>query len=127
MEEELKDVADEEPANPKESSPPKIPVGTVAPAKIKKPPHFNAKHIIYYIAGALEVLLLFRFVFSMTGANPASGFVGFIYAVTNFFVAPYSSFVFEPGTLVAMVVYPILAFGIAKIVVIAAGRHHNAE
>ena len=94
---------------------------------IKKPTTHKVQHIIYYIAATIEVLLLFRLVFNMTGANPASGLVSFIYAVTNFFVAPYAMFILEPGTLIAMAVYAILAWGIAKIIGIAAGRFHDNE
>lgn len=94
---------------------------------VAKRHHSKMHYVIYFIAGALEVLLLFRLVFKMTGADATSGFVSFIYSVTNFFVAPYAMFVFEPGTLVAMAIYAILAWGIAKIVGIVVRRPHNAE
>jgi len=94
---------------------------------IKKPAHHKVQSFIYFIGGALEVLLLFRLVFKMTGADSTSGFVSFIYNVTNIFVAPYAGFVFEPGTLFAMAVYAVLAWGIAKIIVIAAGRSHDIQ
>ncbi len=113
MEEEIKKIVVEEPGISKE------------PAKIKKPGHFDVKYIIYFIAGVMEIFLLFRVVFKITGADATSSFVSFIYGVTNFFVAPYANFILEPGTLIAMAVYALLAWGIAKIIAIALGRHQD--
>ncbi|MDX9872766.1 MAG: YggT family protein [Clostridia bacterium] len=86
-----------------------------------------AKRIVYYVLGILEVLLLFRFLFKLLGANPGSVFVNFVYALSNVFLAPFygifrSSFtqgletraVFEPATLIAMAVYALIAYGIAR-------------
>jgi hypothetical protein len=62
--------------------------------------------------------LTFRLVFALTGANPANGFVDFIYDVTGPFVAPFEniadeqvdgSAVFEPETVIAMAVYTTAA------------------
>jgi hypothetical protein len=62
--------------------------------------------------------LTFRLVFALTGANPANGFVDFIYDVTGPFVAPFEnianeqvdgSAVFEPETVIAMAVYSTAA------------------
>jgi len=106
----------------------------------KEPSYHNAQHIIYYIAGAIDVLLLFRLIFKMTGANPSSGFVSFIYDFSNFFVSPFRAIfgnttapgaettaVFEPSALIAIIVFALLAWGIAKLVGIIAGRPHDAE
>lgn len=89
----------------------------------------KANYWVYYILGALEILLAFRLVLKITGANPNSGFVNFIYALSGVFVAPFAGIfhtattqgnvtkaVFEPATLVAMVVYLIVFYGIAKII-----------
>ena len=82
----------------------------------------NWQYLIYFIGGVVEVFLLFRLVFKLTGADPASGFAGFIYGVTNFFVAPYAGFILEPGTLMAMAVYAVLAWVIVKIIRFVSGR-----
>ena len=88
-----------------------------------------AANIIYVVVGILEVLLLFRFVFQLLGANPNSGFVNFIYALTGLFVAPFygifgrpvtsdgtvTTSVFDPSTLVAMVVYALVGWAIVKL------------
>lgn len=93
----------------------------------KKPAGFKRPILLYLIIGIVEILLLFRFTFKLTGADATSGFVGFIYNVTNFLVAPYSYFIFEPGTLIAMFVYAIIAWGIAKIIIITGDRRRNKK
>ena len=95
----------------------------------------QAKKAVYYILGVLETLLAFRFVFRLLGANPASGFVSFIYALTQVFLAPFygifRSFisqgietrsVFEPATLIAMLVYAVIVYGIARLIELLAER-----
>jgi hypothetical protein len=82
--------------------------------------------VIWYIAGVLLVLLAFRFVLAILGANPANGFASFIYDTSHPFVAPFFSLFgynlqygtskFEAFTLVAMAVYAILAWGLTKLV-----------
>lgn len=84
---------------------------------------------IYFILGLVEIILAFRFVLKLLGANPASGFVDFIYSLSGIFVAPFTAIfstattngdvtkgVFEPATIVAMVVYAIVAWGLVKLV-----------
>ena len=85
-------------------------------------------NIVWYIAGVLLVFLAIRFVLKLTGANPASGFVDFIYTLSGIFVAPFTSIfstptaegdivksVFETGTVVAIVVYALIAWGISRL------------
>ena len=71
--------------------------------------------------------LTFRLVFALTGANPANGFVDFIYDITGPFVAPFENIaneqvdgnsVFEPETVIAMAVYTtgaLLLIGLLQI------------
>ncbi len=92
-------------------------------------------NFIYYILGVLEVLLAFRLVLRLLGANPASGFVNFIYDLSGIFTKPFTAIfsratteglettsVFEPETLIAMVVYALVAFGIVKLLLISTNR-----
>lgn len=84
-----------------------------------------AERIIWYIVGVLLVLLAFRFVLALLGANPNNAFANFIYDASHPFVAPFFSLFgynlqygvsrFETFTLVAMAVYVIVAWGIAKL------------
>ncbi len=84
--------------------------------------------IIWYIAGVLLVLLAFRFVLTLLGANENNAFANFIYTASQPFVAPFFGLFgynlqygvsrFEIFTLVAMAVYAIVAYGLAKLTTI---------
>ena len=87
-------------------------------------PLYRGTQIVWYILSILEALLLFRFVLKLLGANPAAGFTDFIYDLSHFFVSPFISVfhvtqisgnIFEWTTLLAMLVYWILAIGIIKL------------
>lgn len=80
--------------------------------------------VTYFILGVLEVLLLLRLLLRLLGANEASGFVTFIYSLTHIFVGPFNGIfndqalgrsVFETSTLIAMIVYALLAWGIVSL------------
>lgn len=82
---------------------------------------FRAYQVIWYILGVIEVLLAFRFVLRLLGANPNSGFVSLIYGVSSPFIAPFRGIfptpsfegsVLEWATLIAMIVYAVVAYGI---------------
>lgn len=92
-------------------------------------------YIVYFLFGVLEILLGFRLVLKLLGANPASGFVNFIYSVTGIFTFPFRGIfpqetqpgletvsVFEPSTLVAIIVYALIAWGIVKLIQIGSGK-----
>lgn len=92
----------------------------------------KAKQIVYYILGILEVLFAFRLVFKLLGANPKSPFVSFIYSLSQAFLAPFSSIfkstvtngleaqsILEPSTIIAMIVYAVIAWGIVKLIEIS--------
>jgi hypothetical protein len=87
-------------------------------------PLYRGTQIVWYLLGLVEVLLAFRFVLKLLGANSAAGFTSFIYGVTYIFAAPFLSVfhmtqvfgsIFEWTTLLAMLVYWIVAFGIIKL------------
>lgn len=87
-------------------------------------PLYRGTQIVWYILGLLEILLAFRFILKLFGANPDAGFTSFIYGVTYIFTAPFLSVfrmtkvlgsVFEWTTLLAMFVYWIIALGIIKL------------
>ena len=56
--------------------------------------------IIYFIGGFIEALVGLRFVFRLLGANPANGFVGFIYDWSTPFVTPFSGIFGQDATVV---------------------------
>ncbi len=97
------------------------------------------ERLIYFIFGVLEMLLIFRLILKALGANPASAFVNLIYGITGIFILPFEGIfsrgettglettaVFEPATLVAIVVYALIAWGAVMLVRILAGKKPQA-
>ncbi len=89
-------------------------------------PLYRGTQIVWYIIGLLEALLAFRFVLKLLGANPAAGFTSFIYGVTYPFASPFLNVfkitrvegsIFEWTTLLAMLVYWLIAMAIGKLLV----------
>lgn len=79
---------------------------------------------IWFIVGIIEVLLGFRFVFEITGANPANAFVQFIYTMSYPFAQPFHSIFgvtvvanafFDWSLLVAVVVYWLIGYGLIQL------------
>jgi len=101
----------------------------------KSEENFTVRRVIYYVLGVIEVLLGARLLFRLLGANASGGFISFIYSLTKVLVAPFA-FIFsaavtdgletkavlEPGTIIAMVVYAIIAWGIVKLITIMRER-----
>ena len=90
-------------------------------------PLYRGTQVVWYILGVLEVLLAFRFVLRLFAANPGAGFTDFIYTVSYPFVAPFmavfsttrvASSAFEWTTLLAMVVYWLIAIAIVRVLTI---------
>lgn len=97
-----------------------------APQKVfdKKKRIFRINQVIWYILGTVEVVLAFRILLKLLGANAYSGFTSFIYAISNPFALPFagvlgitgvSEMILEWSTLIAMAVYAILAYGIVAL------------
>ncbi len=87
-------------------------------------PLFKGTQIVWYFLSLLEALLAFRFVLKFMGANPIAGFTSFIYAITWPFTAPFLAVfpkiavqgsIFEWTTLLAMLVYWMVAFAIVRL------------
>ena len=90
-------------------------------------PLYRGTQVVWYLLGIIEVLLAFRFVLKIMGANPAAGFTSFIYGLTYIFAAPFTyvfrvsqveGSIFEWTTLLAMFVYWALAIGIIRLLLI---------
>lgn len=87
-------------------------------------PLYRGTQAVWYILGIIEALLAFRFVLRLLGANPAASFTNFIYSITYPFVAPFiavfhttqiAGSAFEWTTLLAMIVYWLLAIAIIRL------------
>lgn len=96
----------------------------------------TVEYIIYFILGLLETLLAFRLVLKLMGASTASGFVRFIYNITGVFLYPFEGIfrraftegiettsVLEPSTIIAMIVYAVLVWGIVVLLRVLSGQH----
>lgn len=88
----------------------------------------TAARLVMFVAGVLLTLLAFRFVLVLLGANQNNGFANFIYTVSHPFAAPFFGLFgyslrygvsrFELSTLIAMAVYALVAYGIARLLTI---------
>ncbi|HTK39234.1 MAG TPA: YggT family protein [Patescibacteria group bacterium] len=90
-----------------------------------------AQRVVWYIAGLIIVFLALRVVLLLLAANQGNFFVDFVYAVGGFFAAPfagifgaptYGQFYFDTASVVAIVVYALLAWGIAKAFTLGGAR-----
>lgn len=87
-------------------------------------PLYRGTQVVWYILGFIEILLAFRFVLKLLGANAGAGFTNFIYSITHVFAAPFLNVfsvtrvegsVFEWTTLLAMFVYWVVALGVINL------------
>ncbi len=87
-------------------------------------PLFKGTQVVWYILSILEVVLLFQFLLKLAGANPNAGFTSFVYGMARPFTAPFMAVfsrttvqgrVFEWTTLLAMLVYWLLATAIVRL------------
>jgi len=86
-------------------------------------PLYRGTQVVWYILGILEVLLAFRFVLKLLAANSSAGFSSFIYSASYPFATPFLNVfhatrvegnIFEWTTILAMLVYLLIAWGIVK-------------
>ena len=90
---------------------------------------------MWLLFGIVEGILAIRFILKLLGANEAAGFAHFIYAASAPFVAPFSNLFANPGsggsvleltTLVAIIVYALVAWLIARVIWLLAGESRSA-
>jgi len=111
--------------------------GTVVsnPTKIKATDTQTTEYVIYFLFGMLEIILAFRMIFKLAGASTASAFVRFVYGLSGVFIMPFEGIfrrgftqgiettsVLEPSTIVALLVYMVLAWGLVKLLGILSGE-----
>lgn len=88
--------------------------------------------ILYFLLGVIEILLLARFLLLLFGANLEAGFAQLVKILTDPLMFPFvglfpprmgETIIFSSSTLVAMVVYAILFYGIVKLIKILKSRN----
>jgi uncharacterized protein YggT (Ycf19 family) len=96
---------------------------------------YRLTQIIYWVFALVLGLIAIRLVLKALGANPAAGFAQFIYGVTGPLVAPfynlfgnptYQNSVLELSSIVALIVYALVAWLLAKLVWILVGETRSA-
>ncbi|NOS67672.1 MAG: YggT family protein [Candidatus Peribacteraceae bacterium] len=92
--------------------------------------NYRAYQLVFFCMGVIEVLLALRFIFKLFGANPENMFARIIYWLSGILLFPFNGLFrgtpvadgtlqrFEPSTIIAMVIYALLAWGIAKWILI---------
>lgn len=110
----------------------------LTPVKIEATKSQTNEYFVYYFFGILETILFFRLILKIAGAGINSWFVSIIYTLSKFFIIPFEGIfkrsvsqgmettsVFEPATLVALIVYAVLTFGIVKLIRISSGEEQT--
>ena len=96
---------------------------------------FKVQQGIYVLFGLVEALIAIRFVLRAFGANAQAGFAQLISGLTGPLVAPFQGLfgtvqsdgsVLESSSLVALVVYALVAWLIVKLAWIAFGESRSA-
>ena len=86
---------------------------------------FKATQLIWLLLGFLEAAIALRIVFKLIAVNAANLFATLLYGVTGLFVAPFASLVGAPkaggmvleiSSIIAMIVYLLIAWALERIV-----------
>jgi hypothetical protein len=87
--------------------------------------NFRATAVVGLIVGIVDVLIAARFLGKLLGASASSSFVHAIYQVSGVLVAPFTGIfgdtgtktnTFETASLVALVVYAVIGWGIVVLI-----------
>jgi hypothetical protein len=89
-------------------------------------------NIVYFLFGALELLLAVRVILHLVGVNAENGFASFIYGLSAPFVALFASLlqnptlgttaVLEITTIIAMLVWAIVAWLVGRLIWLVLSR-----
>jgi hypothetical protein len=89
-------------------------------------------NIVYFLFGALELLLVVRVILHLVGANPGNGFANFIDVLSSPFVALFASLlqnptlggtaVLEVTTIIAMFVWALVGWLVGRFIWLALSR-----
>lgn len=95
-------------------------------------PAARIAQVMYVILGIIIGLIVIRVILKALAANPGAGFTSFIYGITDPLVAPFQGIfatptastgsVFEFSSVVAIVVYALVAWAIVSLIGIASRR-----
>jgi hypothetical protein len=86
---------------------------------------FKATQLVWLLFGVLEALLALRIGLKLIGANAASPVAAFLYGFTDLFLWPFAGLIGTPQagglvleltTVIAMVVYAVIAWALERII-----------
>lgn len=99
---------------------------TTAPGSIM------AARVVWYITGVIIALLALRLILQLLGANEGNAFVDLVYGLSGVFAAPffgmfsyepsYGVSYFEVSTFVAILIYALIGWGLARLFTIGDRR-----
>ena len=101
--------------------------------EVRSPIESVLARVVWFVFGTIEVFIAIRFALTALGANAEAGFVKFIYAVSDVFMAPFNAIfstgrvsgaTFEWSALVAIAVYALIAWGIVALIGAVSPRKH---
>ena len=91
-------------------------------------PLYRGAQVVWYVLSVIEVLLAVRFALRLLQANPSAAFTELVYTLSSIFTLPFvavfknariENSVFEWTTLLAMLVYWVIAVGIIKLIIMS--------
>jgi uncharacterized protein YggT (Ycf19 family) len=94
--------------------------------------NFRAVAVVGFIVGIIDVVIAARFLGKLLGASAQSAFVNFIYQLSAPMVAPFTGIfgdtasktnTFETASLVAIVVYAVIGWGLIVLIRIVTAPH----
>lgn len=92
---------------------------------------WRAAQVVYTIGGIVEALILLRAILELLAANPNAGFSSLVYNVTEPLVSPFQGVFATPqshgnvldlAAVLAIIVYALLTWGVARLFELAARR-----
>ena len=115
-----------------QSAPASVPAAAPALTPVERVPvseagsyNFRAAAAVGFIIGAIDIVIAARFLGKLFGASAQSAFVNLIYQVSGPMVAPFSGIfgdtgsktnTFETASLVALVVYAVIGWGLVVLI-----------
>ena len=86
---------------------------------------YKVSQFIWLLFGGLEALIGIRVLLLLIGANPGNWFTAFVYRLSDVFLWPFrnivanpafQNYVFEITSLIAMIVYALIAWAIVRLI-----------
>jgi uncharacterized protein YggT (Ycf19 family) len=117
-------MAVQQPVSDPVSAPPSAPVEHVSMTEQSRY-NFRAAAVVWFVVGVIEIFIAARFLGKLFGASAHSAFVNFIYQVSGPMVAPFTGIfgdtgtrtnTFETASLVALVVYAVIGWGLVVLI-----------